>query len=160
MGSGDKVGKGPGRGLSALGCLSILLVAIPIYLLVTVLLGNWHPHQRAYEAEVKANLHNIQLSVERYAVDNDGRYPEYLIGGEAKYASDIAANTELGGLSVSSVEAVPDVQLISDPLLRAGYLDAYPRNPFAREKEQSQFAELQRGADERFPDVDPLRNGL
>ncbi len=42
------------------------LIAMPNYIRVKNL---------AMEAEVKSNFHNIQLSVERYAVDHDGEYP-------------------------------------------------------------------------------------
>lgn len=65
------------------------------------------------ESEAKANLHEIQLSVERFSVDTDGCYPTYLIGGEP---------------------GASGVELASDPLLRKGYLTAYPRNPFEHQQ--------------------------
>jgi type II secretory pathway pseudopilin PulG len=34
------------------------------------------------EAEVKANIHQIQIALERYAVDSGGFYPQYLVGAE------------------------------------------------------------------------------
>ena len=48
---------------------------------------------KAKEAEVKANLHNVQLSVERFAVDTEGSYPQYLIGGEPKYAQQVSSQS-------------------------------------------------------------------
>ena len=62
----------------------------------------------ARETEAKANLHNIQLGVERYCVDSEGEYPRFLIGG----CPGNNGETPL------------------DPLLAGGYLDTYPRNPF------------------------------
>jgi hypothetical protein len=40
---------------------------------------------KAREAEVKQNLHSIQLAVERYAVDSGGAYPYFLYGGGPYY---------------------------------------------------------------------------
>jgi hypothetical protein len=83
----------------------------------------------AREAEVKHNLHNIQLSVERFAVDTHGSYPPYLIGGEARYAADV----DVGESSIrfDSITQCSQREGVSDPLLREGYVDAYPKNPFA-----------------------------
>jgi len=36
-----------------------------------------------WPGRAKQSLHAIQLALERYADDNDGRYPEFLIGGES-----------------------------------------------------------------------------
>lgn len=52
----------------------------------------------------KQSLHAIQLAVERYADDNDGRYPEFLIGGES-----------------TSSHAM-------DSLQKGDYLPTYPQN--------------------------------
>ena len=40
---------------------------------------------KAKEAEVKQNLHAIQLAIERYATDMDGNYPFFLFGGEGLF---------------------------------------------------------------------------
>lgn len=65
-------------------------------------------------------LWNVQLSVERYALDHDGHYPEFLIGGE-----------------YTEGEASPD------PLFR-GYLEGYPRNEAARRSLQEPDSEYMR----------------
>ena len=92
-------------------------------------------------AEAKANLHNIQLSVERFAVDHGGCYPQYLIGGEPGSAG---------------------ADWASDPLLREGYIDSYPRNPFARPADQPgklEVLEVQRQLSKSTIGSDPLRPG-
>ena len=69
----------------------------------------------ARRGEAMANLHEIQKAVERFAVDAGGTYPDYLVGGSAPRGDD---------------PELPFLQA-SDPLIRKGYLTAYPRNPFA-----------------------------
>jgi type II secretory pathway pseudopilin PulG len=87
-------------GIAVIG--TIMTVGLPSYLKLK---------DRARESEIKSSLHSIQLSIERYAVDIDGDYPAYLIGGEPGRT----------------------LERTSDPLLRKGYLQAYPPNPFQRE---------------------------
>jgi len=75
------------------------------------------------EREVKANIRTIQIALERYATDNDGTYPKYIWGGdqlgwEAFYMEGPRQGTETA---------------IYDPLVRYGYLESYPRNPFVRD---------------------------
>ena len=98
-------------------------------------------------AEVKSNLHNIQLSIERYGVDHGGHYPPYLIGGHGKYSEFVEGNNE----SFINVTDCPDRSMLSDPLLREGYMEAYPRNPFVREGANVHEFQGRMG--------DPLRNG-
>jgi hypothetical protein len=69
----------------------------------------------ALRAEAKANLRAIQIALERYAIDTVGNYPAYLLGGSAPIGTD----------------PIRHFAHASDPLLREGYLTAYPRNPFA-----------------------------
>ncbi len=52
----------------------------------------------------KQYLHAIQVNLERYAADNEGHYPPYLIGGDNSSGDSI------------------------DPLVRGGYMDSYPRS--------------------------------
>ncbi len=79
------------------------------------------------EAEIKSNLHDIQLTLEQYAIDTGGTYPPYLIGGEGRHSVFVeeSANTFI------NIEDCADQTLLADPLLRKGYLRAYPKNPFA-----------------------------
>jgi type II secretory pathway pseudopilin PulG len=137
--------------------IELLVVIVIIGILAAIALPNYiKVKEKAKEAEVKANLHNIQLSVERFAVDTEGAYPNYLIGGEAKY-SQVSA----GGASANSftqITVCDPLEGVSDPLLRKGYVDAYPRNPFTRNGisiHQVQVS-MDRGDGQQS---DPLRNG-
>ena len=135
--------------------IELLVVIVIIGILAAIALPNYiKVKEKAKEAEVKSNLHNVQLSVERFAVDTEGAYPNYLIGGEAKYAG----NVYLG----SSANAFTDVQEcnplegVSDALLRRGYVDAYPRNPFVRTG--IAIHQVQTNLPSSINGDDPLRN--
>lgn len=94
---------------------------------------------KARAAEVKGNLNNIQLSVERYAIDHEGAYPNYLTGGAAPAAG---------------------IKTALDPLLRGGYITAYPSNPFMRGKAgAATIARWQESLPSSQYGVDPLRPG-
>ncbi len=128
--------------------IELLVVIVIIGILAAIALPNYiKVKDKAKEAEVKSNLHNIQLSVERFAVDTGGFYPDYLIGGQGKYS-------QIQGVSANpfiNIRDVDDRQNLSDPLLRKGYIDSYPKNPFATNGY----------AIHRFQEEvnDPLRNG-
>jgi prepilin-type N-terminal cleavage/methylation domain-containing protein len=110
--------------------IELLVVIVIIGILAAIALPNYiKVKDKAKEAEVKANLHNIQLSVERFAVDTEGSYPPYLIGGEGKYANVVNSTSSN---SFSDVKSCDPAEGVSDPLLRRGYVDSYPRNPFTR----------------------------
>lgn len=115
-------------GVAVLGCVGffVAMVAMGMQNFTQV-------REKAKEAETKANLHNIQLSVERYAVDHDNSYPPYLIGGEGRYTDSPVP------LSAAPVLDCPDTAQLSDPLLRAGYFSAYPRNPFVNAADTTMF---------------------
>jgi len=116
-----------------------------------------HPQVRdkAKEAEVKANLHRIQLALERYAVDHDWTYPRYLIGGEARYAAQVdLQNHQQPFQGISDCRSLASV---SDVLLREGYLDAYPRNPFVRSGSAIHEVQSDLPSSEVYG-CDPLRN--
>lgn len=80
---------------------------------------------KAKETEVKANLHSIQTSVERYFVDNQ-QYPAYVCGGTA-------AAWQLFFNRISPGD--PNHAQVTDPLIINGYLDQYPKNPFVSQGE-------------------------
>lgn len=80
---------------------------------------------KAKLAEAKAYLHDIQLAIERYAVDKV-QYPPWLIGGERSYS----AHTE--GELYKKTRIDKQVWRVSDVLLRFGYLEEYPQNPFVQ----------------------------
>ncbi|MFH1923517.1 MAG: type II secretion system protein [Planctomycetota bacterium] len=108
--------------------IELLVVIVIIGILAAIALPNYiKVKDKAKEAECKSNLHNIQLSVERFAVDTGGTYPDYLIGGQGKYSRFTAG----GANAFTNVTDCADRTVLSDPLLRKGYVDAYPKNPFA-----------------------------
>ncbi|MCB1220403.1 MAG: type II secretion system protein [Planctomycetales bacterium] len=109
--------------------IELLVVIVIIGILAAIALPNYiKVKDKAKEAEVKANLHNIQLSVERWAVDSEGPYPNYLIGGEPKYAAQVIESASASAFN--QVTEIDPTERASDPLLRRGYVDAYPKNPF------------------------------
>ena len=56
--------------------IELLVVIVIIGILAAIALPNYiKVKDKAKEAEVKSNLHNIQLSVERFAVDTGGWSP-------------------------------------------------------------------------------------
>jgi prepilin-type N-terminal cleavage/methylation domain-containing protein len=111
--------------------IELLVVIVIIGILAAIALPNYiKVKDKAKEAELKANLHNIQLSVERFAVDTEGAYPSYLIGGEAKYAASVSVQSSANAFT--NITDCDPITGVSDLLLRRGYIDAYPRSPFTR----------------------------
>ncbi len=111
--------------------IELLVVIVIIGILAAIALPNYiKVKDKAKEAELKANLHNIQLSVERFAVDTEGVYPNYLIGGEAKFAGRVTLGSSSNAFS--EIQDCDPISSVSDILLRRGYIDAYPRSPFTR----------------------------
>lgn len=73
--------------------IELLVVIVIIGILVAIALPNFIKiKDKAKEAEVKQNLHSIQLSVERYATDQNGNYPYFLLGGNALFNSGTVCN--------------------------------------------------------------------
>jgi type II secretory pathway pseudopilin PulG len=106
--------KAPKRRRAAWWAEILIAVAIVLIVVGIVIPGYNFMKAGARRGEARANLYEIQKAVERFAVDTGGTYPEYLIGGSAPRGND---------------PKQPFAQA-SDPLLRKGYLTAYPRNPF------------------------------
>ncbi|MEZ5339540.1 MAG: type II secretion system protein [bacterium] len=137
--------------------IELLVVIVIIGILAAIALPNYiKVKDKAKEAEVKANLHNIQLSVERWAVDSEGPYPNYLIGGEPKYSALVIESASAGAFN--QITDIEPTERASDPLLRRGYIDAYPKNPFT-----TNGVAIHR-VQENLPtnavsSTDPLRNG-
>lgn len=129
--------------------IELVMVIVVIGILAAIALPSYVKiKERAKEAESKAALHNIQIDLERFATDHEGDYPPYLIGGSnATLVLKIGADDQL-----SQSLAEIDRTRCSDPMLRAGYLDSYPRNPFIRNTLPVQ--QIQVGAG------DPLRSAL
>lgn len=120
----------------------ILLLFVGYIVLMVFPFSTGQVAVRAKEAETKQNLHTIQLAVERFAVDYEGEYPKYLIGG-----------------SVAQESGIPNTRAYtSDVLLREGYLTSYPKNPFMRQKNPRSL-EMQRNLRSSITGNDPLRPG-
>jgi prepilin-type N-terminal cleavage/methylation domain-containing protein len=63
--------------------IELLVVIVIIGILAAIALPNFiKARNKAREAEVKSNVHSVQLALERYATDNGGVYPPFLVGGE------------------------------------------------------------------------------
>ncbi|MEO7995367.1 MAG: hypothetical protein ABI743_13300, partial [bacterium] len=80
----------------------------------------WEAPSRARARETVASLRQIQVALERYGIDSNGRYPAMLYGGD--FADDFAT-TDAERQSAWHGDV--------DPLLELGYLATYPENPFA-----------------------------
>lgn len=66
--------------------IELLVVIVIIGILVAIALPNFIKiKDKAREAEVKQNLHSIQLAIERYGTDEDGNYPFFLYGGSSLF---------------------------------------------------------------------------
>lgn len=66
--------------------IELLVVIVIIGILVAIALPNFIKiKDKAREAEVKQNLHAVQLAVERYATDTGGNYPYFLFGGDSLF---------------------------------------------------------------------------
>lgn len=132
--------------------IELLVVIVIIGILAAIALPNFiKARNKAREAEVKSNVHAIQIALERYAVDTGGVYPPFLVGAE-RNSNIIWASINLGGNQVSQfpthgmtpfaktndANMVPDayggtmLRMAMDPLIQFGYISEFPVNPFAR----------------------------
>jgi prepilin-type N-terminal cleavage/methylation domain-containing protein len=63
--------------------IELLVVIVIIGILAAMALPNFiKAREKAKEAEVKSNIHAIQIALERYSVDTGGYYPLILYGGD------------------------------------------------------------------------------
>lgn len=116
----------------------LISLTLMILLVVMILPGCTSGIRRAYLDEARENLKVIQSALERYAVDHDGCYPAYILGGDLR-----GWNTETG---CESIIARPPfaynlkqtnnigggARPPQDPLISGGYLESYPDNPFMK----------------------------
>jgi len=132
----------------------VAFVAAVVLLIASIAIPSFFTLQKvARRGEAKQSLHDIQLCVERFAVDTEGAYPPYLIGGSGGYRDTSAPPGKANTAPVTLCQR----EHLSDPLLRKGYITQYPRNPFARD------GLLVHATQEDLPTSitgnDPLRNG-
>lgn len=134
----------------------VAIVAAVLIAVVVALSAFTKIAQHARETEGKNNLHAIQVALEKYGTDHQGQYPLYLIGGEARYAAREDPSAAAGRGYFAEITECPDLAQVSDPMLRAGCLTAYPRNPFVASGRSVHQAQLELPA---WPSAgDPLRN--
>ena len=139
--------------------IELLVVIVIIGILVAIALPNFiRVKDKAKESECKANLHAIQLALERYATDENGLYPNWLVGGDGGYNHTIRAiaggafhgsyNPPLLEVHVFDIHG-RDRNLnasfqpgalandgnagkpAGDQLIMEGYMMQYPKNPFS-----------------------------
>jgi len=83
------------------------------------------------EMEVMANIHTIQVALERYAVDSGGIYPLILYGGDWTDSFVTSQTHDYEDSSGNIQKGVSEYPGDVDVLIEFGYLSQYPRNPFA-----------------------------
>jgi competence protein ComGC len=112
--------------------ISLLLSAVVIFIIP----GCAKKNDISFRKQTYENLKIIKAALERYAVDHNGEYPQFLIGGDKRgwdpvsgcdaitkrppFKENIRQTNYKGG------GARPPL----DPLIAGGYLDSYPVNPF------------------------------
>jgi hypothetical protein len=138
------------------GFLLLTVVILVLFLLITH--PTWYMGNKLFESDTKQNLHEVQVALERYAVDHNSSYPLYLTGGEGRWAAQV--NIFGKRVIFSDSEHCPDIRGLADPLSREGYMPAYPRNPFARAASKRMHVfQAQLGWPLSPAGGDPLRNG-
>lgn len=122
--------RNPQRGfsLAPIGGIIVWLSLLGFVLLLVLAMEDVTESKEAAKlTEAKQSLHDIQLSVERFCVDNQA-YPDYLIGGNRYVTTRIDDSAER---PFQELRVIDDLTQLPDPLVRTGYL-TYPRNPFIK----------------------------
>jgi type II secretory pathway pseudopilin PulG len=102
--------------------------------------------EKSKEAEVKSNIHTIQIGLERYAVDTGGVYPLILYGGDER---DTFATYK----SYVKYPPIDEPDYVKpweqeghhgdiDVLLEFGYMKQYPSNPFVRTRDAATYVRI------------------
>jgi prepilin-type N-terminal cleavage/methylation domain-containing protein len=121
--------------------IELLVVIVIIGILAAMALPNFvKAREKAKEAEVKSNIHSIQIALERYAVDTGGSYPLILYGGD--WTDTFATYRTYEEFEVIGwPDYVPYAGDI-DCLLEFGYLAQYPQNPFYRNRNVEKYGKI------------------
>jgi len=137
--------------------IELLVVIVIIGILAAMALPNFiKAREKAKEAEVKSNIHAIQIALERYAVDTGGFYPLLLYGGDvtdtfAKLGSPTNPDTGVSYYNPPDDPGYVPFPGDVDVLIQFGYLSQYPSNPFQRTRDISKFGKLK---------TNPAENGF
>jgi type IV pilus assembly protein PilA len=137
--------------------IELLVVIVIIGILAAMALPNFiKAREKAKEAEVKSNIHAIQISLERYAVDTGGFYPLVLYGGDVTDTFVKLGSPENPDTGQSYYMPPEDPGYVPFPgdldvLIQFGYLAQYPNNPFQRTRDVSKFGKLR---------TNPAENGF
>lgn len=122
--------------------IELLVVIVIIGILAAMALPNFvEARKKAKEAEVKSNIHSIQVALERYGVDSGGVYPLMLYGGDNTDSFTTRKTPDFqdsSGMRQGYSEFDGDV----DILLEYGYLSQYPKNPFQRTRDVERYGRL------------------
>jgi prepilin-type N-terminal cleavage/methylation domain-containing protein len=133
--------------------IELLVVIVIIGILVAIALPNFIKiKDKAKEAEVKQNLHSVQLALERYSVDAPGSsYPIWIMGGDwtdsytvwqawlDAQGDDLSPN-DIPKYQTANGQAhpwVPATTDMGDTLIMEAYMPQYPTNPFIKNKSGS-----------------------
>ncbi len=110
--------------------IELLVVITIIGILAAIALPNYiKAKNKAKEAEVKANCHTIQISLERYMTDNN-EYPHYLLGGDIDGWLNWHSNWNgVNDMGMSGGRVASNDRL-QDPMIEYDYITSYPFNPF------------------------------
>lgn len=125
--------------------IELLVVIVIIGILVAIALPNFiRIKDKAKEAEVKQNLHAIQLSLERYSVDSPGNIYPLVVNGGDWTDQDVVWQIWLDdqdNLTVADIsnptrrnEWRPAEQDVGDAMVMEAYMPSYPGNPFIKNK--------------------------
>jgi type IV pilus assembly protein PilA len=137
--------------------IELLVVIVIIGILAAMALPNFiKAREKAKEAEVKSNIHAIQIALERYAVDTGGFYPLMLYGGDfsdtfVRLGAPVNPKTGLSYYVPPDDPGYAGFPGDLDVLIQFGYLAQYPSNPFQRTRDLSKFGKLK---------TDPATNGF
>jgi len=115
--------RSPDKGFTKIELIiAVIIIGAYVGLALPCLTANMYEER---EAQVKLNIHEIQMAIERYYVDN-GFYPRFLLGGDQKGWREWHLRNDEAGVSPDE----PSNNLVVDVLIEYGYLDSYPKNPF------------------------------
>ena len=133
--------------------IELLVVIVIIGILVAIALPNFiRIKDKAKEAEVKQNLHAIQLALERYAVDSPSSdYPLFVMGGDwsdsyVVWQDWVDQQSDLNPADLKKYDYggawVAAEHDIGDTLVMESYLPGAPGNPFIKNKSVTILPEL------------------